>query len=225
MAYARLGTIYGNLGQTTRSAENARKAYELRERVSEPEKFYIVSHYEHYATGNLEAARRTYELWTQTYPREVGPPVNLAVVYGALGDHDKALAAAQDGLKLDPGSGLGYTNLATAYLGVNRLDQARATAQEAQAHHLDNPGNHLLLYTIDFLQHDAAGMEREAAALMGKPDSKTLYSTLNPTPPPMPDSFPRHGNSAGAPLNRLNVKMKKKRRLATRRKPRCAMRW
>jgi eukaryotic-like serine/threonine-protein kinase len=169
MAYARLGTIYGNLGQTARSAENARKAYELRERVSEREKFYIVSHYEHYATGNLEAARRTYELWTQTYPREVGPPVNLAVVYGALGDHDKALAAAQDGLKLDPGSGLSYTNLATAYLGVNRLDQARATAQEAQAHHLDNPANHLLLYTIDFLQHDAAGMEREAAALMGKP--------------------------------------------------------
>ena len=169
MAYARLGTIYGNLGQTTRSAENARKAYELRERVSEREKFYIVSHYEHFATGKLEAARRTYELWTQTYPREVGPPVNLAVVYGALGDHDKALAAAQDGLKLDPGSGLSYTNLATAYLGVNRLDQARATAQEAQAHHLDNPANHLLLYTIDFLQHDAAGMEREAAALMGKP--------------------------------------------------------
>jgi serine/threonine protein kinase/tetratricopeptide (TPR) repeat protein len=169
MAYARLGTIYGNLGQTARSAENARKAYELRERVSEREKFYIVSHYEHFATGNLEAARRTYELWTQTYPREVGPPVNLAVVYGALGDHDKALAAAQDGLKLDPGSGLNYTNLATAYLGVDRLDQARATAQEAQAHHLDNPANHLLLYTIDFLQHDAAGMEREAAALMGKP--------------------------------------------------------
>ena len=169
MAYARLGTIYGNLGQTTRSAENVRKAYELRERVSEREKFYIVSHYEHFATGNLEAARRTYELWTQTYPREVGPPVNLAVVYGALGDHDQALAAAQDGLKLVPGSGLSYTNLATAYLGVNRLDQARATAQEAQAHHLDNPANHLLLYTIDFLQHDAAGMEREAAALMGKP--------------------------------------------------------
>ena len=169
MAYARLGTIYGNLGQTARSAENARKAYELRERVSEREKFYIVSHYEHYATGNLEVARRTYELWTQTYPREVGPPVNLAVVYGALGDHDKALAAAQDGLKLDPGSGLSYTNLATAYLTVNRLDQARATALEAQAHHLDNPANHLLLYTIDFLHHDAAGMEREAAALMGKP--------------------------------------------------------
>jgi len=54
-------------------------------------------------------------------------------------------------------------------LQVNRLDEARATAQEAQAHNLDNPSIHLSLYGIDFLQHDAAGMEREAAGLMGKP--------------------------------------------------------
>jgi eukaryotic-like serine/threonine-protein kinase len=55
-----------------------------------------------------------------------------------------------------------------SYLSVNRLDEARSTAQEAQAHNLDNPANHLFLYSIDFLQHDAAGMEREAAGLMGK---------------------------------------------------------
>ena len=169
MAYARLGTNYGNLGQTARAAENTRKAYELRERVSEREKFYIASHYEHFVTGNLEAARKTYELWAQTYPRDETPPDNLAIVYGALGDYDKSLAAKQETLKLSPGSGLSYTNLVGGYLSVNRLDEARATAQEAQAHNLDNPANHILLYVIDFLQHDAAGMERESAALMGKP--------------------------------------------------------
>jgi eukaryotic-like serine/threonine-protein kinase len=42
MAYARLGTNYYHLGQNSRAAENARKAYELRERVSEREKFYVV---------------------------------------------------------------------------------------------------------------------------------------------------------------------------------------
>src|SRR5271169_6715795 len=73
MAYARLGTNYNNLGQTARAAENTRKAYELRERVSEREKFYIVSHYEHFVTGNLEAARKAYELWAQTYPRDGTP--------------------------------------------------------------------------------------------------------------------------------------------------------
>jgi len=169
MAYARLGTNYANLGQTARAAENTRKAYDLRERVSEREKLYITSHYEHFVTGNLEAARKAYELWAQTYPRDGGPPGNLAVIYGALGDYDKALAASQEALKLNPGSGLSYTNLVAGYLNANRLDEARATVQEAQVHNLDNPANHLILYGVDFLQHDAAGMEREAAGVMGKP--------------------------------------------------------
>jgi eukaryotic-like serine/threonine-protein kinase len=169
MAYARLGTSYSNLGQTARAAENTRKAYDLRERVSEREKFYIASHYEHYVTGNLEAARRTYELWAQTYPRDYVPPGNVGAIYGQLGDYDKALAGAQEAMKLAPGSGVSYSNLVSSYLQVNRLDESRATAQEAQAHNLDNPQIHVSLYGIDFLQHDAAGMEREAAGLMGKP--------------------------------------------------------
>ena len=169
MAYARLGTSYSNLGETTRAAENTRKAYELRERVSEREKFYIASHYENFVTGNLEAARKTYELWAQTYPRDDIPPGNLGIIYGNLGDYDKALAPAQEAMKLDPGSGIAYANLVGSYVQVNRLDEARATAQEAQAHNLDNPQIHFSLYIIDFLQHDAAGMEREAAGLMGKP--------------------------------------------------------
>jgi eukaryotic-like serine/threonine-protein kinase len=169
MAYARLGTSYSNLGQTARAAENTRKAYDLRERVSEREKFYIASHYEHYVTGNLETARRTYELWAQTYPRDYVPPGNVGAIYGQLGYYDKALAGAQEAMKLAPGSGVSYSNLVSSYLQVNRLDEARATAQEAQAHNLDNPQIHVSLYGIDFLQHDAAGMAREAAGLMGKP--------------------------------------------------------
>jgi eukaryotic-like serine/threonine-protein kinase len=72
-------------------------------------------------------------------------------------------------VKLDPGSGSPYGDLVASYVLVNRLDEARATVQEAQTHNLDTPQIHLDLYGIDFLQHDAAGMEREAAGLMGKP--------------------------------------------------------
>jgi serine/threonine protein kinase/tetratricopeptide (TPR) repeat protein len=168
MAYARLGTSYRNLGQIARGADSTRKAYELRERVSEREKFYIASHYEDQVIGNLEAARKTYELWAQTYPRDDVPPGNLGVIYQNLGDHDKDLAASQQSLKLSP-DGLSYGNLVNAYLSVNRLDEARATAQEAQAHNLDNPPIHFYLYLVDFLQHDVAGMEREATGLTGKP--------------------------------------------------------
>jgi serine/threonine protein kinase/Flp pilus assembly protein TadD len=169
MAYGRLGMSYMNLGETTRAEENIRKAYELRERVSDREKFYIASHYELFVTGDLEAARKIYELWAQTYPRDANPHHNLVNIYDALGDYDKALARAQEAMKLDPGIGIYYGLLGGSYMLVNRLDEARATAQEAQAHNLATPGIHLLLYQIDFLQHDAAGMEREAAGLMGKP--------------------------------------------------------
>jgi tetratricopeptide (TPR) repeat protein len=169
MAYARLGTSYSNLGQTSRAGETQRKAYELRERVSEHEKFYIASHYEQQALGDLEAARKTYELWAQTYPRDGTPVGNLGVIYGTLGEYDKQLVANQEGLKLSPRSGLARANLVASYLQLNRLDEAKATAQEAQAQHLDSPNIHVSLYSIDFLQRDAAGMEREAATLMGKP--------------------------------------------------------
>jgi eukaryotic-like serine/threonine-protein kinase len=169
MAYARLGSAYGNLGETARSAEDARQAYELRERVSEREKFYIASHYENYVVGDLEAARKTCELWEQTYPRDDIPSGSLGVIYGTLGEYDKGLAAAQESLKINPASGIGYANLVNSYLVLDRLDEAEATAHEAQTHNLDSPLIHLSLYSIDFLKHDAPGMEREAAAVMGKP--------------------------------------------------------
>jgi serine/threonine protein kinase/tetratricopeptide (TPR) repeat protein len=169
MAYARLGTSYSNLGQQLLAAENQRKAYELRERVSEREKLYIASHYQHQALGDLQATRKTYELWAQTYPRDSAPVGNLGVIYQTLGEYDKALATNQESLKLNPGSGLANSNLVAGYLAVNRLDEAKATAHEAQAHNLDSPNIHVNLYEVAFLQHDAAGMEREAATLMGKP--------------------------------------------------------
>jgi serine/threonine protein kinase len=178
MAYARLGICYSNLNETARAAENTLKAYQLRERVSEREKLYIASHYDEVFTGNLEAARKTHELWAQTYPRDNVPPHNLGIIYAYLGDYDKSLAASREVLKLNPGSGSAYVTLVGSYLYLNRVDEAKATAQEAQAHNLDSPQMHLKLYLLDFLQHDAAGMELEAAGLMGKPgyEDQVLYN-------------------------------------------------
>jgi eukaryotic-like serine/threonine-protein kinase len=156
MAHARMGTSYSNLNETVRAAESIRRAYELRERVSERERLYIASHYELFVTGNLEAARKVYELSAQTYPRDA-PLNNLGLIYSELGDFDKALAAHENVLRVSRGTGNRYANLVSGYLQLNRLDEAKAAAREAQAHNIDS------------LQHDAAGMERETAAIMGKP--------------------------------------------------------
>jgi class 3 adenylate cyclase/Flp pilus assembly protein TadD len=168
MAYASLGQSYANLGETSSASENIKKAYELRERVSEREKFYIESHYYDFVTGDLEKARQVYELWAQTYPRDYVPANNLGAIYAELGHYDKALAETREALHLDV-SGGHYGNLVYSYLYLNRLEEARATAAEAQAKNFDFPYLRLLLYQLAFLQNDAAGMAQQVAWAAGKP--------------------------------------------------------
>jgi eukaryotic-like serine/threonine-protein kinase len=182
MAYARLGNSYYMQGQGTQATEFIRKAYDLREQVSEREKLYLVSHYQQLATRNLEAARSTYELWAQTYPRDPVPPGNLGGIYSMLGDHEKSLAATQQCLQLDPASLINYESLGGEYLILNRLEQVKTVLREALARNDgDNPGIHQILYDLYFVQHDSAGMEREATALMGNPgyEPTTLLAEAN----------------------------------------------
>jgi DNA-binding winged helix-turn-helix (wHTH) protein/tetratricopeptide (TPR) repeat protein len=170
MAYAQLGVVYVNYGQTERGVENLRKAYQLRERVSEREKFYISSHYDDMVTGDLEAARKDYEVWEQLYPRDGAPVGNLGVVYFYLGDFDKLLAMTAKSEKLNAvGEHQHSANLAWCYILLNRFDEAKAIALDAQATQHDDPAFHFNLYMIDFLQHDVAGMKKEAAGLIGNP--------------------------------------------------------
>jgi eukaryotic-like serine/threonine-protein kinase len=163
MAYASVGTIHSNMSRPTLAAENTRKAYELRERVSERERFYIESNYHRSVTGDLEKARQACELWAQTYPRDSVALNHLTVIHGTLGQIDKALAEEREVVRLNPGSALYRANLVGSYISVNRLTEARTTAEEAHAKNLDTPFLHLLMYQLAFLQGDAAGMEQQVA--------------------------------------------------------------
>jgi serine/threonine protein kinase/Flp pilus assembly protein TadD len=169
MAHAKLGTSYSNIGETNLGAESTRKAYELREGVSERERFYIESHYYQNVAGNLQKARQAYELWAQTYPRDWVPLPPLSTVHASLGQYDKALTEAREAFRLNPASGLNSSQLAFSYLNLNRLEEARATAEEAQAKKLDSPALRFLLYLLAFLQNDAAGMAQQVAWSAGQP--------------------------------------------------------
>jgi tetratricopeptide (TPR) repeat protein/predicted Ser/Thr protein kinase len=167
MAYASLGTSYWVLAETSLGEENMEKAYMLRERVSMREKFYIESHYHDFVTGDMEKTRQACELWTQTYPRDDVAKIVLGVVYSKLGQYDKLLAENREALGLYA-SAVNYANLADSYLYLNRLDEARATAVEAQAKKLDSPYLRFLLYQLAFLQNDAAGMAQQVSWANGK---------------------------------------------------------
>jgi serine/threonine protein kinase/tetratricopeptide (TPR) repeat protein len=178
MAYATLGTTYHNLGEKTLAAANTQKAYELRTRVSEWEKFYIESHYHHFVTGDLEKARQVYELWAQIYPREQVPPINLGVVYQTLGQHDKSLAQFRDALRLSPADSLNFANLVLADIHLNRLDEARAAANEALSKNLDSADLRVYLYQLAFLKNDLPGMAQQVSWIAGKPGKENIILYL-----------------------------------------------
>jgi len=169
MAYLRLGQAYQPLSELARCAENTRKAYELRGRTSESERLAISSFYEMVVTGNLEAARTSYQAWQQSYPRDDEPPTNLWTIFTFMGDYKEARASALQAWKINSGSGNNSVNLTYSYQWINQLDQANALVQDARAHHIDSPWFPLVLYNVDFLQHDAAGMERQVGDATGKP--------------------------------------------------------
>jgi tetratricopeptide (TPR) repeat protein len=178
MAYGILGTAYHNLGEKILSAENTRKAYDLRAHVSEWEKFYIESHYQHFVTGDLEKARQIYELWAQIYPREQVPPNNLGVLYQTLGLHDKSLTEYREALRLGPSESLNFANLVLGYLHLKRLEEAQATADEALAKNLDSADLRLSLYQIAFLKNDPPGMAQQVSWSLGKPGNENAMLAL-----------------------------------------------
>jgi tetratricopeptide (TPR) repeat protein len=163
MAYASLGTTFHNLGENELAAENTRRAFDLRAKVSEREKFYIESHYHQFVTGDLEKARQVYELWMQTYPRDSVPSNNLGEVYRFLGQYEKSLDDFRVSQKLAPNNAIGYSNLISVLVNLNRVKEAHAMAEEAAAKKLDSPGIRFTLYQLAFLQDDDAAMAEQSS--------------------------------------------------------------
>ncbi len=176
MAYARLGATDSNLWELNLATENTKRAYELRRKVSERERFYIDSHYHMFVTGSIEKGRQTFELWAQAYPRDVTPIFNLGELHSNIGQYDKALEEAHESLRLEPDSGLNYATLAYRYLMLNRVSDAQTVMEEAEAKNLDSTALHLDLYQLAFLQNDVGGLAKQVAWGAHKPGSRTSFS-------------------------------------------------
>jgi DNA-binding winged helix-turn-helix (wHTH) protein/tetratricopeptide (TPR) repeat protein len=169
LAYAALSESYANLGEEGLASENAKKAYELRDRVTEMERFILESNYYSIVTGDLGKARQTYELMSRTYPRNSYSHFNLGNLYTNLGEYEKGLAEAQKSFSMSRAESIDYAYLAFAYITVGRLKEARATVEEALAKNLDSPSLRMTIYPLAFLQDDRAGMAEQVAWSTGKP--------------------------------------------------------
>ena len=169
MAYATLGVVSNNLGRPTEGSEALKKAYELRERASEREKFYIESHYDDVVLSDPAKSLEVYSEWQRVYPRDTVPVDNGALVSSGLGQHEKALEFASRAMQLDSNDRYAYDNLAEAYLALNRYDEARSVAEQAVSRKLDSIGIHWVLADLAYVRGDWAAYDHEIDGSKGTP--------------------------------------------------------
>jgi len=172
MAYAWLSGVYWDLNEVGRAAENARKAYDLREKVSERERFTIEGAYYLNTTGELEKAAQAFELLQQTYPRDSVSYVNLGVVSVFLGNWEKALEELREALHLEPNIGANFGDLGFAYTALDRLDEAEEVYKQAEERKLESEDLLQNRYLLAFLKGNAGLMAQLASAATGKPGTE-----------------------------------------------------
>jgi tetratricopeptide (TPR) repeat protein len=169
--------VYANLGEVEMSREYVKRAYELRDRVSEPERLYILTRYYTTVEDATQKALDTYDVWIQTYPKDYVARVNLSNIYQNRGEDDKAVETLRAAIALAPDQPLPYGNLAGSYMSLGKLDQAQSTLEDAVKRGLDSFGFRSELYVLAFLRRDEADMTRQAAAARKFPEGFRLLTT------------------------------------------------
>jgi tetratricopeptide (TPR) repeat protein len=163
-AYSTLGAFYENLGEMDHAREQYTKAFELRDRGSDVERFIIDVNYYGTVTGELEKAVQGYQRSLEVYPGNSLAHINLSATYDSLGQHEKAADETREGLRLKPDEVIAYGNL----IALERYDEARAMYEQAQSRKVDGPYIHQYMYQLAFLQGDEAAMQEHSAWAMGK---------------------------------------------------------
>lgn len=171
MAHAFLGRIYADTWQSELAAESIRRAYDLRDRLTDPERFFIEFSYETGVTGNLVQAQQTGESWLQTYPRVIQAPGLLAGTYQNLGKYERSAELARRAIEMNPTFPFGPVNLAWAYLFLERYREAESTINQASERKLVVPDLLVLRYAIAFYRNDRVAMESSLKAAKDSPEA------------------------------------------------------
>ena len=177
MAHAMLSKYYFDIGELALSRESARKAFELRSRVSDRERFFITAFYEMVVTGDLEKAEQICDAWAQAYPRDVESHAFLSgMILVVLGRYGKAVEEGKKTVEADPDAGFSYNNLAIAYVSLGRIPDGESTLRLASERKIEIPDYLVDRYQIAFLKNDAAEMDRIAAAAKEVPGAEDTVS-------------------------------------------------
>jgi serine/threonine protein kinase/tetratricopeptide (TPR) repeat protein len=177
MAQAHLGFFYWNSGQTDLAIEHTLRAYELRDRVTEPERFFVLFLYDRQVTGNLQKEMETIETWVQAYPRDWQA---WGVLGGwgprGTGQYERGIQASEECLRLRPDLPFAYDSLAVHNMSLGRFSEAEAALRQAAERTLEVPNFLVARFYLAFLRGDQAGMKREIDQARGHRESEDWMS-------------------------------------------------
>ena len=173
-AYLSLGKLYANMGDASLAADSISKAYALRDRASEVERYEITAEYYSLVTGDLEKAIETFDEWIRVYPRMGVAVANRGVMYNKLGQYTKALEGFQAAQALQPEyTVLAGTSIASANISLDRLNDAKSALDALRQAGIDPEVAWDLWYRIAFLRNDAEEMNRQLGVGLDRPKSKS----------------------------------------------------
>jgi serine/threonine protein kinase/tetratricopeptide (TPR) repeat protein len=161
MAYARLAVAYSNQFQTELAAQYSQKAYDLRDRVSERERFYISEKFTSYVSGDREEAINVLKAWTQSYPNDYIPHNNLSANYSLLGQYEDALKESREAVRLSPNNTTAQGNYVEGFIKLNRFDEARQTLEQTLGQNPERGIYHFYSYELAFIRGDPDTMKKD----------------------------------------------------------------
>jgi eukaryotic-like serine/threonine-protein kinase len=175
MAHAQLSAVYANTGQSALAPAYSQRAFELRDRVSERERFFISWRYYRDAVQSWDRALQLAQSWTAAYPREAFAFNSLGTALLRFGEFDQSVGPFREAIRLDAKFVPAYGNLAASLLALDRLTEARAVLQDAADKHLDFAGARRLSYLLAFVQGDSAMMAQELEASLGLGETNAAH--------------------------------------------------
>jgi len=178
LPYAGMGYVYRGFHEDSLRIESMKKAYELRDRVSEREKWRLSIDYYFLVTDEVDKAIQVAEAWAQAYPRDAGAHEAVASAYRRLGQFDKALSQFEAVLRLDPNNAETYGEVALMHSHLNRLDDAKNILEQARARKLEHSLLHLATYDLAFLNGDTAGMQQQVEWAAGRPGDEAYFLNM-----------------------------------------------
>jgi tetratricopeptide (TPR) repeat protein len=176
MAYARLGVAYSNAGSVSKALENLKKAYDLRERVTERERMYIESQYANFQY-DLPKALQSYKLFTATYPRDAQAWNNLAIVYATMGDFEQAATYFKKTWDIAKWDNVAAENSAGTLLQLDRIQEGEHYLKEAVGQGGGDDGSYHSNTMVDEFLSGQPDWEKHIQWAASRPDGFILQGT------------------------------------------------